>query len=123
MALYVNNSRRKVKFKLRNKLINAAAAAAMGARAARSRQRTRVLADKEHRGWRTADWRRGARISLSTAYRRGGIGANELDTRCLSSETEKRKGNYTIKFLKYFKYKMFYLYSLLDFEEKRKMSF
>jgi len=26
MALYVNNSRRKVKFKLRNKLINAAAA-------------------------------------------------------------------------------------------------
>jgi len=40
MTLYVNNSRRKVKFKLRNKLFNAAAAAAAaGARAARSCQR------------------------------------------------------------------------------------
>jgi len=41
MALYVSNSQRKVKFKLRNKLINAAAVpAAAGVRATRSRQRT-----------------------------------------------------------------------------------
>jgi len=43
MPLYVNNSRRKVKFKL-NKLINAAAAAA---RAARSRQRTPACASRQ----------------------------------------------------------------------------
>jgi len=53
MALYVNNSRRKVKFKLWNKLINAAAAAAAAAaglaRRARVRVHPRVLADKEHR--------------------------------------------------------------------------
>jgi len=70
MALYVNNSRRKVKFKLWNKLINAAAAAAAAglARSARVSVHPRVLAGKVHRGWRTADCRRGARISLSTAH-------------------------------------------------------
>jgi len=47
MALYVNNSRRKVKFKFWNKLINAAAAAAAGARAARSRQRTPACASRQ----------------------------------------------------------------------------
>jgi len=50
MALYVNNSRHKVKFKLWNKLINAAAAAAGLAQRAHVSVHPRVLADKEHRG-------------------------------------------------------------------------
>jgi len=106
MTLYVNISRRKVKFKLRNKLINAVAAAGE-THAARWRQRTPVCANWKGALRLTNSYRRGARISLSTVHG-GGIGANELNTRCPPpSEAEKRKGNYTINFLKYFKYNIF----------------
>jgi len=47
MTLYVNNSRRKVKFKLWNKLINAAAAAAAVAATRAARSRTPACASRQ----------------------------------------------------------------------------
>jgi len=91
MALYVSNSWRKVKFKLWNKLINAAAAAT--ARAARSRQRTPACASRQGAPRLT-----NSLLSPRCAHKLiphtggGGIGTNELHTRCLPFEAEKEKG-------------------------------
>jgi len=103
-----------------NKLINAAAAvaaaAAAAARAARSRQRTPACASRQGAP-RLTNSLLSPRCAHKLIHRTQGE-ASVLTSSIYDaspSKLKKKRELYNKIFLKYFKYKMFYLYSFLDF--------